>query len=244
MSFCLALDTSGGACTVALVSADGTLSVQISRQINRGHAEVMLGQITALFTVASEQAGREIGYEHLSRVAVVTGPGSFTGLRVGLSTARGIALARDIPCIGISGLDLAALMAFQTSEQASQSKQVCAVLAGRGGQIFYRRFTLTDGAQPPYDFSHLQAVGAAGNDDPSVLLGAEPLIVAGDGEAIVQAASSTVICAGVEILSAEILAAAAFSLDPANYPPEPSYLRGADAVKAKAVFPLSPSDLG
>ena len=91
----LAIDAALGACAAAVYDAGlgQTLAVQ-SYVMSRGHAEVLMPMI--------ERVMRGTGYESLDAVAVTAGPGAFTGLRIGLAAARGIALAADIPAIGVS----------------------------------------------------------------------------------------------------------------------------------------------
>jgi tRNA threonylcarbamoyladenosine biosynthesis protein TsaB len=76
----------------------GALLAQESQAMKRGHAEALMPLIGRVM----KQAG--IAFAALDRIAVTTGPGSFTGLRVGLSAARGIGLAADRPVVGLSTL--------------------------------------------------------------------------------------------------------------------------------------------
>ena len=93
----LAIDTALEACSVG-VAVDGGSPVFVSETIGRGHAERLFGMISA----AMEQAG--IGYAALDRIAVTIGPGSFTGIRVGIAAARGLALVTGCPVAGIGTL--------------------------------------------------------------------------------------------------------------------------------------------
>jgi tRNA threonylcarbamoyladenosine biosynthesis protein TsaB len=93
----LAIDTSGDGCGTALVSSDGALLAQQVAPMRRGHAEALMPQIETLLA----QAGRRMG--DLKAIGVVRGPGSFTGLRVGLAAAQGLALGLGIPAIGVDG---------------------------------------------------------------------------------------------------------------------------------------------
>src|SRR6201998_4443921 len=84
----LAIDTALDACAAAVLDTDsGRLIAQASQAMKRGHAEALMPLIADVM----KEAG--VPFATLDRIAVTTGPGSFTGLRVGLSAARGIALA-------------------------------------------------------------------------------------------------------------------------------------------------------
>ena len=93
----LAIDTAAPRLQLALLLADGSTDISVD-EIATGHAELIFERIATLL------ARNGIGYPDLQRVVTTTGPGSFTGLRIGLSAARGIGLARDIPVIGVPSL--------------------------------------------------------------------------------------------------------------------------------------------
>src|SRR6267378_1505756 len=95
----LAIDTALDACAAAVLDADASkIIAQESQAMKRGHAEALMPLI------ARVMKGTGIAFASLDRIAVTTGPGSFTGLRVGLSAARGIALAADRPVVGLTTL--------------------------------------------------------------------------------------------------------------------------------------------
>jgi tRNA threonylcarbamoyladenosine biosynthesis protein TsaB len=95
----LAIDTALEACSAAVLDTElGAISAHESLPMVRGHAEALLPQIARVM----DSAGLE--FAALDRIAVTTGPGSFTGLRVGIAAARGIALAAGKPAIGLSTL--------------------------------------------------------------------------------------------------------------------------------------------
>ena len=106
---CLALDTTGPACSAALVRGNQVIASD-SAVIKRGHAEYLGPQVQALL------GGVDISPRDLDRIAVCTGPGSFTGLRVALAFAKGLALPRGIDVVGISALQVWAAMADPKSE--------------------------------------------------------------------------------------------------------------------------------
>lgn len=93
----LAIDTAAPRLQLALALPDGSTDVLVE-DIAKGHAEILFDRLAALL------ARNGVAYPDLERVAVTTGPGSFTGLRIGLAAARGLGLARRIPVLGIPSL--------------------------------------------------------------------------------------------------------------------------------------------
>lgn len=103
METLLAIDTAAPRLQLALLRGD---SVDVSiDEIAQGHAEILFDRIAALL------ARNGVAYADLTRVAVTTGPGSFTGLRIGLSAARGLGLALDVPVVGVPSLTAISLAA-------------------------------------------------------------------------------------------------------------------------------------
>src|SRR5215813_191021 len=95
----LAIDTALDACAAAVLDTEaGGLVAHESQPMKRGHAEALMPLIARVM----HQSG--LPFAALDRIAVTTGPGSFTGLRVGLSAARGIALAAGKPAVGLTTL--------------------------------------------------------------------------------------------------------------------------------------------
>lgn len=159
----LALDASGGACSVA-VSHDGEVVAYRHRAMTRGHAEALVPMIDETLGEAG------LGFPEIGAVAVTVGPGSFTGVRAGLAVARGIALARDIPLIGVDSFE-AIGHAMPAPERAGRAIVIA---------IDTKRRDL-----------YLSAVLASGEtaiepcvarpEDAVVLLPAAPIALAGDG---------------------------------------------------------------
>jgi tRNA threonylcarbamoyladenosine biosynthesis protein TsaB len=95
----LAIDTALEACSAAVLDLDrGGVVASETMPIARGHAEALMPLIARVMDLA------EAEFSSLDRISVTTGPGSFTGLRVGISAARGIALASGKPAIGLTTL--------------------------------------------------------------------------------------------------------------------------------------------
>lgn len=104
----LALDTALGACSVAILDGDRVLA-HTHEEMQRGHAEALAPMTQA----AMHRAG--LAFADLERLAVTTGPGTFTGQRVGLAFMRAMALALKIPAAGVTTLDAMAEEALARS---------------------------------------------------------------------------------------------------------------------------------
>lgn len=102
----LGLDCSSASCSVA-ISRGGTALAREHMAMARGHAAALPPMISATLNAAGKTA------RDLDAIAVSTGPGSFTGLRVGMAAAKGLALALDRPLIGVSCFDAIARRATQ-----------------------------------------------------------------------------------------------------------------------------------
>lgn len=102
MGILLAIDTAAPRLGLALLRADGGVDTLVEPMAQ--------GQAERLFPAIAELLARNrIAYSDLTRVAVTTGPGSFTGLRIGLSAARGLGLALNIPVVGLGSLQAISL---------------------------------------------------------------------------------------------------------------------------------------
>ena len=105
----LAFDTAVAACSAA-VWRDGAVLARVHETMERGHAEALVPRLAAVMKTAA------IEFDQLDRIAVTVGPGSFTGVRVGLSTARGLALPLAIPVIGMTTGTVLARQAAATGD--------------------------------------------------------------------------------------------------------------------------------
>ncbi|HVW74158.1 MAG TPA: tRNA (adenosine(37)-N6)-threonylcarbamoyltransferase complex dimerization subunit type 1 TsaB [Rhizomicrobium sp.] len=107
----LAVDTALGACSVALLQGD-EIRAHVFEPMDRGHAE----RLAPMVDEAMKSAGAE--FRALDRLAVTTGPGTFTGQRVGLAFMRGLRLALHIPLVGVTTLEAIAAAAMAQTGQA------------------------------------------------------------------------------------------------------------------------------
>jgi tRNA threonylcarbamoyladenosine biosynthesis protein TsaB len=134
----LAIDTALDACAAGVLDTDaGRLIAHESLPMKRGHAEALMPLIARVMKASG------VAFAALDRIAVTTGPGSFTGLRVGLSAARGIALAADKPVVGVTTLTAyAAPVVSENGEQpvisaidARHDHVYFQVVSGNGGSL-------------------------------------------------------------------------------------------------------------
>lgn len=131
----LQFDTSTPVCTVAL-SRDG-------RTIGVSHAQGQNVHASRLTTQISElMEQHQLQYADLSAIAVGKGPGSYTGLRIGVSTAKGIAYAMDIPLIALDSLHLLA-EGFQVQEKESPGVEIllCPMIDARRMEVYMSLYT-------------------------------------------------------------------------------------------------------
>ena len=165
----LAFDTSTPACTVALFAADGHLFASRDEVIGRGHAERLVPLIAEMLD------------GHMpSHLLVGVGPGSFTGLRIAIAAAHGLAIGWDVPVHGMSSLALLAAT-------APGDGPVVAALAGGHGELFVQQFRRDPNFKPTSDMLNLPAAEAANLIDAPLVVGtgADALVSArGLGEAL------------------------------------------------------------
>ncbi|SDO27204.1 tRNA threonylcarbamoyl adenosine modification protein YeaZ [Lutimaribacter pacificus] len=102
----LGFDTSAAHCAAALLSG-GRIVAQTAEEMGRGQAERLFPLLEELL------AGAGIGWRDLARIGVGIGPGNFTGIRISVAAARGLALSLGIPAIGVSSFDAIRLDAPQ-----------------------------------------------------------------------------------------------------------------------------------
>src|SRR4029079_2150857 len=138
----LAIDTALDACAAAVLDTDAAkIIAQESQAMKRGHAEALMPLIARVMKASG------VAFTALDRVAVTKGPGSFTGLRVGLSAARGIGLAAGKPVVGVTTLTAyAAPVVSQNPEQpvisaidARHEQVYFQVVSGNGAPLIWPR---------------------------------------------------------------------------------------------------------
>ncbi len=126
----LGIDTSSDFSSVALVDETGVQALQVCRSL-AGHQENLIPQIDSLFKSSS------IDFSQIKALAIAVGPGSFTGLRIGIATAKSLAYIQNYPLIAISTLDaLAANFVFPNF-------QICPMIDNKKGQVYTALYRFT-----------------------------------------------------------------------------------------------------
>lgn len=199
----LVIDSALDACTAGVFENGAPLGLR-SEIMARGHSERLGGFVRDAVTEAGG------GFEAIERIGVTVGPGSFTGLRVGLAFAQGLGAALDRPVIGISTLEALARSADDGCGATA------AVIDARRGQVYLQTFH--DG-RPVSDPRALDVGAAIG-----LLEQAGPWRLAGSGAALIDPSAQI-----ATSISPEALAALTEVLGPEDHLPRPLYLRAPDA---------------
>lgn len=224
----LAIDCAASLCAACVYDqARDTVLGREVRDIGKGHAEQLIDVIARALAAGGK------AYADLDRLAVSVGPGSFTGVRVGVSTARGLALALKIPAVGVTTLEAIAAEAVRTVEKAGRAapeRVLAAIDAGRDGiyVAVYDRF-----GSVQYDPVIMTLEEAAG------LASRERLALAGSAAGRIAALMGEAEVTGFEGATADIAIYAQIAAGrrtPAGRP-KPLYLRAPDA-KPQAGFVL------
>ena len=212
----LAIDTALAACSAAVLDTEfGGVVASESLPMIRGHAEALMPMLQRVM----DKAG--MTFSDIDRVAVTTGPGSFTGLRVGIAAARGIALAADKPAVGLSTLSVYAAPHIAADDRF----QVVAAIDARHAHVYLQVFspggrTLTTPRLAPLRDA-VQAAAAAAS-----------CIVGSAAQAVAAALSETDASAPVDARAAPDIAwvARVGAVVPEDQSPlKPQYLRAPDA---------------
>ena len=150
----LAIDCATESCSVALFDGDERIAGEL-RLLGRGHAEQLIPMIAAL-----------PGRGQAQRIAVAMGPGSFTGVRVGLAAARALAFAWNAELLGYPTLSLIAAM----TQRAHGRGPLAVVMTGGHGEWFVQRFAVDGTAadalasrQPANAAAHIGEARIAGS---------------------------------------------------------------------------------
>jgi len=137
----LALDTASVFCSAA-IAEDGRILAARQDNIGKGHAEHIVPQMAALM----RETGKE--FSRLDRIGVNIGPGSFTGIRIGVAAARALALALAKPAVGISAFAALRAQALAKAEKPAETAVYTVLQAPQGG-FYWQYFAAGGAALPP-----------------------------------------------------------------------------------------------
>lgn len=220
----LAFDSATTGCSIT-VWRDGEVLAHDAREMSRGQAEVLMPMAQAALKTAGVTA------KQLDGVAITRGPGAFTGMRIGLAAARGFALALNVPCIGLTTLEVVA-QGVRREERIDHI--VLSAVDSKRADIYVQLF---DGDLNPLS----EACAADGPALAAMIKQGWKLLVVGDGAS---RAKEMLNAHGIEThLSAASalpdtrliaqIAAARFEAQKDSPPPQPLYLRPPDAKLPK-----------
>jgi tRNA threonylcarbamoyladenosine biosynthesis protein TsaB len=207
----LAIDTALNACSVALVQSGQSLCAR-TELMARGQAE----RLALLVDDVMGEAG--VRFDQIDRIGVTRGPGAFTGLRVGLAFARGLALALGKPCVGFSTLEVLAA-------GASSPRTVAAISVA--GSFFVGAWDGRHNVVPPC---------SANVDDVLANLPGD-WAVTGPGASVILEKRPDWLHVEAGVPNPVILAQLATNANPQTHPASPLYLRGVDAKLPGGVIP-------
>ncbi|WP_020590542.1 tRNA (adenosine(37)-N6)-threonylcarbamoyltransferase complex dimerization subunit type 1 TsaB [Kiloniella laminariae] len=131
-SIFLGLDTAGSSCSVAIVRAGVVLASRLE-EMRRGQSERLLPMINDVLSDTGLDLSDMAGF------AVTTGPGGFTGVRIGLAAAQGFALACDKPLVGVNNFEVLARAA--PAEEKSAVESLTVLLDAKRAELFVQCFT-------------------------------------------------------------------------------------------------------
>ena len=206
----LAFDTCLDACSVALIDGRRNEVVAARHELmNRGQAEALFPMIDETVKEAGLAPG-DIG-----QVAVTTGPGTFTGVRIGLAAARGLAVASEVPVIALTSLHAIALCAIAAD---APNCPVAALIDARRDEIYLAVYGPSGEEQ--------LAPRAVPVDSALAALPEGDILLAGSGATLLNAGP---VSTAPELPNAAVWGPPASRMPASDAPPSPLYLRAADA---------------
>lgn len=214
----LALDTCGLALSVAARDRAGRMVSRFEYR-RRGHVEHLMPMIEAVLEPLALLPG------DLDQIAVTTGPGTFTGVRIGLSAARGLVIGTDIP---VNGVNAMTVMAAEASARFPD-RPVLVAMDARRQQVYAQLFQPgNDGVAPVTNAAAMSA------EDAAALCLTDGLLLVGTGASLVaaqhRAETAALTCLDIQPDARRLLTWASTRPQPCLAPPPaPLYLRAPDA---------------
>jgi tRNA threonylcarbamoyladenosine biosynthesis protein TsaB len=214
----LSIDTAGPACQAVVSDRSRIISGQ-SVTMLRGHGEALIPMIEQVLADAL------ITYDDLDRIGVTVGPGSFTGMRVGLAAARGFSATLNIPVVGIGTLEA---MARSDLLESDVDAVRCVAIDARNGLIYGQRFDANGVAIEPANVM-ADLVFAASVQNGARLVGPATSIIA----ALARSAGKRITLGNTADVPSTAALAELSATSDVTEKPKPLYLKPADAITAK-----------
>ena len=220
----LAFETSTRRGSVAAVE-DGRVLTSAEHDVENAHAEQLIGLL--------ERVLAEVAWDKSSvdRLSVGIGPGSFTGLRVGIALAQGIALGLDRPVVGVGSL-----RAMARGVPEGEARVRVPVLDARRNELFVAAYR-ADGSTA---VAPVALPRATGREELAALLHGEAFVLVGQGSALLGEELPRIERHDLDLPHASWVGVLAGEIDPAEAVAEPEYVRGPGATLPK--LPPSPLD--
>jgi tRNA threonylcarbamoyladenosine biosynthesis protein TsaB len=218
----LAIDTALAACSAAVLdTANGGIVASESLPMARGHAEALM----PLLARVMKKSG--VAFANLERVVVTTGPGSFTGLRVGISAARGFGVATGIPVVGVTTLSAYAAPYLADDDQIP----VVAAIDARHEHVYLQVFGAGGRTLIAARLAPLNEAVRAASEAPARIVGSGAKAVA---DRLAKTAPTPIIVDPREAPDIGWVAQIGAAVAEAQAPPKPQYLRAPDAQPQNA----------
>jgi tRNA threonylcarbamoyladenosine biosynthesis protein TsaB len=218
----LAIDTALAACSAAILDTSyGGIVASESLPMLRGHAEALMPLLARVMKASG------LAFRDLDRIVVTTGPGSFTGLRVGIAAARGLGVATTLPVIGVSTLSAYAAPYLG----ADDSSPVIAAIDARHEHVYLQVFAPGGRTLIAPRLAALNEAVRAASDAASCIVGSAAQIVA---NGLPVTAPTPVIVDASEAPDIGWVAQIGAVAPETKSPPKPQYLRAPDAQPQNA----------
>lgn len=216
----LAIDTAGTGCFAAVYdSGNDTVLASAGADIGRGHAEQLMGFIDEALAASG------MVLADIDRIAVTVGPGSFTGIRVGVAAARGFALALSLPAVGITTLAAIA----EAAREMNPGRAILATIDAKRDELYCQSFAADGTARSEALMLEIPEAQKLFADFDGLICGtATKHLMDHPQENAVQ----------TDLTDIRLVARLGAAADPSQGKPSPLYLRGPD-VKSQAGFAVA-----
>jgi len=218
----LAIDSATTGCSVCVVRGADVLA-RAAQEMARGQAEVLIPMVQEVLAQA------DLCAQDLNAIAVTNGPGAFTGLRIGLAAARGLALALNLPCVGVTTLEV---LAWATPPNERAGRLILACVESKRADIYVQIFSS--------ELTPLSnALAADGPAVQGLFAGDEKVLLVGDAagraqEMLASCGVDVVMSQAAGLPDAALIAHLAEPRIDGAVTPQPLYLRPPDAKLPKA----------